>query len=72
MTKEDMERVEQFQRMVLRAFMSDFLDGNSTVSLAQLNARVRARTIVVIEGKRIPWDEYVRQNRKGPKQLKLL
>jgi hypothetical protein len=42
------------------------------VSLAQLNARVRARTIVVIEGKRIPWDEYVRQNRKGPKQLKLL
>jgi hypothetical protein len=72
MTKEDMERVEQFQRMVLRAFMSDFLDGNSTVSLAQLNARVRGRTIVVIEGKRIPCDEYVRQNRKGPKQLKLL
>jgi hypothetical protein len=72
MTKEDMVRVEQFQRMVLRAFMSDFLDGNSTVSLAQLNARVRAHTTVVIEGKRIPWDEYVRQNRKGPKQLKLL
>jgi hypothetical protein len=53
--------------MVLSAFMSDFLDGNSTVSLAQLNARVRAHTTVVIEGKRILCDEYLRQNRKEQK-----
>jgi len=74
MDADDIERVRQFQRAVLRAFIAEFRGDGSTVSLSALKDQVEANTTVVIDGKRIPCKEFLRMERRKeppPEQLKL-
>jgi hypothetical protein len=63
-TPEDIARVERFQRAVLRAFMHDFRGDGSTVSLSALKDQIDANTTVLIDGKRIPWKDFVRKEKR--------